>query len=61
MLMAHDAGGIGTFVKDFGRLYSAPKGPALFVLRTGAALFYVSSARQPNGRLEAVFQEIEVD
>lgn len=61
MLMDQDAGETGTFVKYFGRLCSAPKGPALFVLRTGAALLYVSSARQPNGRLKAVFQEIEVD
>lgn len=61
MLMDQDAGGTGTFVNYFGRLCSAPKGPALFVLRTGAALLYVSSARQPDGRLKAVFQEIEVD
>ena len=61
MLMDQDAGGTGAFVNYFGRLCSAPKGPALFVLRTGAALLYVSSARQPNGRLKAVFQEIEVD
>ncbi len=61
MLMDQDAGGTGTFVKYFGRLCSAPKGPALFAVKTGAAFLYVSSARQPDGRLKAVFQEIEVD
>jgi len=61
MLMDQDAGQTGTFVHYFGRLCSAPKGPALFALRTGAALLYVSSARQKDGRLKAVFQEIAVD
>lgn len=61
MLMDQDAGTSGAFVEYFGRLCSAPKGPALFVLKTGAALLYVSSARLPDGTLRAVFEEVEVD
>ena len=61
MLMDQDAGKTGVFVNYFGRLCSAPKGPAIFTLKTGAALLYVSSARQRDGRLEAVFEEIDVD
>ncbi|MDJ0622302.1 MAG: lysophospholipid acyltransferase family protein [Desulfocapsaceae bacterium] len=61
MLMDQDAGRSGAFVNYFGRLCSAPKGPVLFVLKTGAALLYVSSARQPDGTLRAVFKEVEVN
>lgn len=61
MLMDQDAGNTGTFVNFFGRPCSAPKGPAIFALKTGATVLYVSSARQEDGRLKAVFEEVEVD
>jgi KDO2-lipid IV(A) lauroyltransferase len=61
MLMDQDAGKNGIFVDYFQRPCSAPRGPALFALKTGAALVFVSSIRQPDGSLRAVFEEMEVD
>lgn len=61
MLMDQDAGRNGTFVDFFGRKCSTPKGPALFALKTGAAVLLVSSIRQADGSLRAVFEEVEID
>ncbi|MFN2355049.1 MAG: lysophospholipid acyltransferase family protein [Desulfopila sp.] len=61
MLIDQDAGRSGIFVNYFQRPCSAPRGPALFALKTGAALVYVSSIRQPDGSLRAAFEEMEVD
>ncbi len=61
MLMDQDAGRNGTFVEFFGRKCSTPKGPALFALKTGAAVLLVSSIRQKDGSLAAVFEEVEID
>jgi len=61
MLMDQDAGRNGTFVDFFGRKCSTPKGPALFALKTGAAVLLVSSIRQGDGSLRGVFEEVEID
>lgn len=61
MLIDQDAGRSGIFVDYFHRFCSAPRGPALFTLKTGAALVYVSSIRQPDGSLRAAFEEMDVD
>ena len=61
MLMAQDAGRNGVFVEFFGRPCSTPGGPALFALKTGAAIVYISSIRQQDGTLKVVLEEIDVD
>ena len=61
MLMDQDAGRNGTFVEYFGRKCSTPKGPALFALKTGAVVLMVTSIRQDDGSLKAVFEEVEID
>lgn len=61
MLMDQDAGRNGTFVNFFDQPCSTPKGPALFALKTGAAMIFLSSIRQPDGSLLVVFEEIELD
>lgn len=61
MLMDQDAGRSGVFVNFFGRPCSTPPGPALFALKTGAAMLFVSPVRQPDGTIRASFAEIDVD
>jgi KDO2-lipid IV(A) lauroyltransferase len=61
MLMDQDAGRSGIFTDFFGRKCSTPKGPALFALKTGAAIVFVSSLRQKDGSLLVVMEEVEVD
>ena len=61
MLMDQDAGRNGVFVNFFNKPCSAPRGPALFALKTGAAMVFVSSVRQKEGRITAVFEEVEID
>jgi Kdo2-lipid IVA lauroyltransferase/acyltransferase len=61
MLMDQDAGRNGVFVDFFGIPCSTPRGPALFALKTGAVLLFISSVRRPDGSLQVVFEEIDVD
>ncbi len=61
MLMDQDAGRNGTFVNFFNQPCSTPKGPALFALKTGAAMILVSSIRQRDGALQVNFEEVELD
>ncbi|CAN5237151.1 lysophospholipid acyltransferase family protein [soil metagenome] len=48
MLADQDARGAGVFVPFFGRPASTHRGPALFALRLGAALFACSARRLPG-------------
>ena len=61
MLMDQDAGRSGIFVNFFGRPCSTPPGPALFALKTGAAILLVSPTRQQDGTITASFTAIDVD
>jgi Kdo2-lipid IVA lauroyltransferase/acyltransferase len=61
MLMDQDAGVNGIFVDFFGRPCSTPSGPALFALKTGAAVLFVSPVRQKDGSIRASFEDIEID
>ncbi|MCI0512121.1 lysophospholipid acyltransferase family protein [candidate division KSB1 bacterium] len=61
LLMDQDAGKNGTFVNFFGRPASAPKGPAKYSLKTGAAIIFTLSFRDPNGLLRIVFEELPDD
>jgi Kdo2-lipid IVA lauroyltransferase/acyltransferase len=61
MLMDQDAGVNGIFVDFFGRPCSTPSGPALFALKTGAAVLFISPVRQEDGSICASFEDIEID
>ena len=61
MLMDQDAGRSGVFVNFFGRPCSTPPGPALFALKTGAAMLFVAPVRQQDGTILASFTTIDVD
>ena len=61
MLIDQDARKNGIFVDYFKRPSSTPRGPAVFALKTGASLVYVSSIRKPDGSLRSVFEYIDVD
>ncbi|MEE4241069.1 MAG: lysophospholipid acyltransferase family protein [Desulfopila sp.] len=61
MLMDQDAGRNGIFVDFFGMPCSTPRGPALFALKTGAIILFVSSIRHPDGSLQVIFEEVETD
>jgi Kdo2-lipid IVA lauroyltransferase/acyltransferase len=61
MLMDQDAGRSGIFVNFFGRPCSTPPGPALFALKTEAAILFVSPTRQQDGTISASFTDIDVN
>ncbi|SHO48770.1 lysophospholipid acyltransferase family protein [Desulfopila aestuarii] len=61
MLMDQNAGSRGVFVNYFGRLCSAPKGPASIALKMGAAMVFGASIRQPDGTIRVVFEPVIID
>lgn len=61
MLMDQDAGRHGIFLDFFGRKCSTVKGPALFALKTHAAVVFVATIRQEDGTLRAIFEDVEID
>ncbi len=61
MLIDQDAGRNGIFLTFFDKICSTVRGPALFALKTGAAILFVANIRQPDGTIKAVFEEIEID
>ncbi len=58
MLCDQDAGDSGVFVPFFDTLASTPRGPAVFHLKTGAALVFGDCCRQPDGRYKLHFEEL---
>lgn len=61
LLMDQDSGRNGVFIEYFGRKCSTPKGPALFALKTGASMLFVSAVRQPDSSIKAVVEEVAID
>ncbi len=61
MLVDQDAGRKGVFVSCFNRLCSTPKGPALFSLKTGAALVFAAGIRNRDGTVSVQCEEVDVD
>jgi len=61
MLLDQNAGGRGIFVNYFGRLCSAPRGPATIALKMGAAMVFGVAIRQPDGTLRVVLEPISLD
>ncbi|MEP7382542.1 MAG: lysophospholipid acyltransferase family protein [Gemmatimonadota bacterium] len=49
-----------TFVPFFGRPAKTPRGPAVFALRFGAPILFVSSMLQPSGKYRLHVEEIPV-
>jgi KDO2-lipid IV(A) lauroyltransferase len=49
-----------TWVPFFGRLAKTPRGPAVFALRLGAPLIFVTGIRQPSGRYVMHLEEVPV-
>lgn len=60
-LSDQDAGGKGVFVPFFGREASTPRGAAVYALRLGVPMIFVSGRRLPGGRYEIEFLEVPVD
>lgn len=50
LLSDQDAGRDGIFVEFLGRQASTPQGPAIFVLKTGAAILFGYPIRLPHGK-----------
>lgn len=61
MLMDQDAGAAGIFTDYFGKSCSTPRGPAIFALKTGATVIFMSPVRQQDGSIKVIFEEVDVD
>jgi len=58
-----DQGAVGlasTWVPFFGRFAKTPRGPAVFALRLGAPVMFGVALRQPSGRYQLSFEQVEV-
>jgi len=60
-LSDQDAREAGVFVPFFGRQASTPRGAAVYALRLGVPLMFVSCLRRPGGRFEVEFLEVPVE
>ena len=61
MLCDQDAGRAGVFVDFFGRPASTPRGPALFHLKSGVPIVFVSAPRGSDGKYRLTFDEMKFD
>jgi len=61
MLIDQNAGGKGIFINYFGRLCSAPRGPASIALKMGAAMVFGASIRQPDGTIKVMLEPVTID
>ena len=60
-LMDQGAAGLAsTWVPFFGRLAKTPRGPAVFALRLGVPVFFVTAIRKPDGRFTLGVEEVPV-
>jgi len=59
ILFDQDAGKNGEFVRFFGRPVSAPRGPAVFHLKTGAPIVLVDSLRTSPGKLRVRLEYLD--
>lgn len=58
----HDALGLAsTFVPFFGRPAKTPRGPAVFALRYGAPMLFLTMTRQPGGRYRLEIAPVVVE
>jgi Kdo2-lipid IVA lauroyltransferase/acyltransferase len=60
-LSDQDARSRGVFVPYFGREASTPRGAAVYALRLGVPVMFVSCLRQGDGRYEVEFVEVPVE
>lgn len=60
-LSDQDARSQGVFVSFFGQAASTPRGAAVYALRLGVPLMFVSCLRKPGGHYEVEFVEVPVD
>lgn len=61
MVSDHDALGLAsTFVPFFGRPAKTPRGPAVFALRLGVPLVFVSPVREASGRYALLIEPVPV-
>ena len=61
ILCDQDAGDAGVFVQFFGRPASTPRGPALFHIKTGVPIIFVSAPRTDEGRYRILFERMVFD
>jgi len=59
ILADQDAHREGVFVDFLGRPSSTAPGPAIFALKTGAEIVFVTSVLRPDGKYDAFFEKIE--
>lgn len=60
ILIDQDAHEDGVFVPFFGKLSSTPRGPAVFYLRTGCPLIFMSSYRLPGEKYKFKLENVEL-
>lgn len=60
ILIDQDAHEDGVFVPFFGKLSSTPRGPAVFHLRTGAPLIFMSSYRLPGEKYRFKLENVDI-
>jgi KDO2-lipid IV(A) lauroyltransferase len=61
MVSDHDALGLAsTFVPFFGRPAKTPRGPAVFALRLGVPLVFITPVREPSGRYALRIEPVPV-
>ncbi len=61
ILSDQDAHEAGAFVPFFGRLASAPRGAAMFALKTGASLIFAETFRRGTGSLKVSFELVSTE
>lgn len=61
MLIDQNSGSKGIFIEYFGKLCSAPRGPASIALKMGSAMIFGASVRQQDGTIRVMLEQVPID